>query len=215
MTTIKLLKNLFGIFLLVSILASCGKDQIKKDFDKEDFKKEGDYDDWEKECFKFEYPISFVAADDNITIINSDQEWIQYWTEWKESNSDEATKPSIVFPFGINWEGTDDIVSVETEEQFEIALYDCKEKLGYYKDWKKECFEFVFPLSFENEDASISVLNSDEEMKTFFIEWKENNPNATEKPAIVYPFSISKIETDITVVIENEEALFSAFEDCK
>ena len=212
---IKSLKNIFGIFLLISILSSCGKDQFKKEDDKENFKKEGDYKDWEKECFKFIYPINILAADDNSTTINSDDEWKQYWADWKASYSDEVTKPSIVYPFEINWDGTDEIISVENEEQFKIALYDCKEKLGYYKDWKKECFEFVFPLSFQNEDASIEVLNTDEEMKMFFIEWKENNPNATEKPAIIYPFSISKIETAVIVLIENEDALFAAFEDCK
>ncbi len=215
MITIKKLKNLFGIFLLLTILASCGKDQFKKDKDKEDFNKEGEYEDWEKECFKFIYPISFVGANDITTAINSDEEWKQIWTDWKETNSDAATKPQIVFPFGINWDGTDEIISVENTEQFEVALYDCKEKLGYYKDWKKDCFEFVFPLSFESGDELITELNNEEEMKIFFIEWKENNPDAIEKPAIIYPFSISKIETDVLIVIENEAALFAAFEDCK
>ena len=211
----KTVKVLFGFLICTLIFTSCGKDKFKKEIDKEDFKKEGEYDDWEKECFKFIYPISFQAANDVITSINNDDEWKQFWTDWKTNNSDAATKPQIVFPFGINWDGTDEIVSVENTDQFEVALYDCKEKLGHYKDWKKDCFEFVFPLRFENEDASIAVLNSEEEMKTFFIEWKENNPDATEKPAIVYPFSISKIETDVNVVIENEEGLFDAFEECK
>jgi hypothetical protein len=79
------------------------------------------------------------------------------------------------------------------------------------EDWS--CFELVFPISFTMPDATIIIVNSDDEegwrdLKT----WYDSNSGSREKPVMEYPIVIFLEEESI--IVNNDEELKSAYSEC-
>ena len=52
------------------------------------------------------------------------------------------------------------------------------------------CFEIVFPLSIKFEDGTVAEVADYEDLKETAKAWKEDNPNATQRPTLVFPIEI-------------------------
>ena len=75
------------------------------------------------------------------------------------------------------------------------------------------CFDLVYPLSISFPDGTTAEIADKEAAKTAKKAWKEANPDATERPSIVFPYDV-QLQDDSVVTIDSEEALATLRETC-
>ena len=84
---------------------------------------------------------------------------------------------------------------------------------GYGKeDW--QCFDLVFPITFDMPDGTFITVESDEEEEWVEIKsWYDANPDSEEKPSMQFPVVIFFDEESIT--INNTEQMRAAYSECR
>ena len=84
---------------------------------------------------------------------------------------------------------------------------------GYGKeDW--QCFDLVFPITFDMPDGTFITVESDEEEEWVEIKsWYDANPESEEKPSMQFPVVIFFDEESIT--INNTEQMRAAYSECR
>lgn len=78
---------------------------------------------------------------------------------------------------------------------------------------RKECFEFVYPVSFTMPDGSTVTGNNREELHILIKAWYISNPDTEEKPSLNFPVDIVFKDSTIST-INNEEEMRLAFASC-
>ena len=79
------------------------------------------------------------------------------------------------------------------------------------EDW--ECFTLEFPVSFNMPDGSLVTVESDDEESWVEIKaWYETNRDSEEKPTMQFPVEI--LFDEESLVIENQEEMRSAYQEC-
>ena len=87
------------------------------------------------------------------------------------------------------------------------------DRRGFGKeDW--QCFDLVFPITFEMPDGSSITVGSDSEEEWQEIKsWYDDNPESEQKPVMQFPVVIFFDEESIT--IQNTEDLRTAYSGCR
>lgn len=67
------------------------------------------------------------------------------------------------------------------------------------------CYELVFPITINFSDETTSTVNDYEELAAAIQTWKENNPDATERPAFEFPIEVLSEDGELTSVTNGEE----------
>ena len=79
------------------------------------------------------------------------------------------------------------------------------------EDW--ECFTLEFPVSFNMPDGSLVTVESDDEESWAEIKaWYETNRDSEERPTMQFPVGI--LFDEESLVIENQEEMRSAYQEC-
>ena len=79
------------------------------------------------------------------------------------------------------------------------------------EDW--ECFTLAFPVSFNMPDGSLVTVESDDEESWAEIKaWYETNRDSEERPTMQFPVGI--LFDEESLVIENQEEMRSAYQEC-
>lgn len=79
---------------------------------------------------------------------------------------------------------------------------------------KQGCFEVVYPISILLPDNTTIEVESMEDAKSQLQAWKENNPDAEERPSVVYPIEVITQDSE-TVSVEDKAALKALKKECK
>ena len=143
----------------------------------------------EEECFEYVYPISFEMPDGS-TITGDNEEAIERQIEeWYEINGDVDLDPELVYPVQIIF--GDRIFDANSEEELE-RLYDelCHDEEDDGEHEEEECFEYVYPISFEMPDGSTITGDNEEEIERQIEEWYEINGENDQRPELVFPVQI-------------------------
>ena len=83
--------------------------------------------------------------------------------------------------------------------------------VGKKEDW--ECFTLEFPVSFNMPDGSlVTVEADDEESWAEITTWYETNQDSEERPTMQFPVGI--LFDEESLVIENQEEMRSAYQEC-
>ena len=83
--------------------------------------------------------------------------------------------------------------------------------VGKKEDW--ECFTLEFPVSFNMPDGSLVTVESDDEENWAEIKtWYETNQDSEERPTMQFPVGI--LFDEESLVIENQEEMRSAYQEC-
>lgn len=90
-------------------------------------------------------------------------------------------------------------------------LNDTNEKRGKRR---RKCFEFVFPIDFIMPDDTTITLNSKEDW-TLIRTWYKDNPNTTERAALVFPVDIILKEDGSTQTLIDRSDLTAVKENCR
>lgn len=108
-------------------------------------------------------------------------------------------------------EKSDTATSEETIAYTTQAIFDIQERSGCGRGG---CFELVFPITIEFPDESTASANDYDELKTIIRDWKEANPDATERPALSFPLEIVSEDGEI-VTINSKEELLDVRRECR
>jgi len=82
------------------------------------------------------------------------------------------------------------------------------------KTGKHGCFEFVWPVTLEFADGTVSEFADQESLRTGITEWKEANPESETRPVLVFPLEILDEEGTLFSVASQEE-LREVVRSCK
>ena len=98
---------------------------------------------------------------------------------------------------------TKEDVNVQDTENFINSSLDGIERSC--KTGKHGCFEFVWPISLEFADGSVSEFADQEALRAGITVWKEANPEATTRPQLVFPLDILDEEGTLFTIGSKEE----------
>ena len=79
---------------------------------------------------------------------------------------------------------------------------------------RKECFDLIYPVTFTMPDASTITGNDEKEVDIAIKAWYTGNPDAKEKPNLIFPVNLL-FEGSHTKTISSEEELVEVYEHCK
>ncbi len=76
-----------------------------------------------------------------------------------------------------------------------------------------DCFEFVYPVSFDLPDESQVSVNNDEELEELLKLWYDDKEESKEGPELIYPVDVLKDDASLT--IENEAQMIRLKKSCE
>ncbi len=170
-------------------------------------------------CYELVLPVSILFVDGTTAEVASIDEMKEAFRTWKENNPDATRKdrPQLVLPVDFIDDGGV-IISVTTQEELKELRAACRKghgpKKGKRGNKECSCFEIVFPLTISFSDGTTAEVNDRKEFKTTVRTWKENNPDATERPEVVFPITV-QLEDGTTTEVNNEEELKALKEACR
>lgn len=156
---------------------------------------------WHKrKCFRYIFPLSVQFPDGSTATLARPKALRTLIKEWKENNPDAAEHPEIIFPHDIELPNGK-VITVNNAEELKEYMAACGDMFG-----KKRCYKLAFPvtLAFPNGD-SLEVEDRDA-MHEALKEWKEDNPDAAERPNLAYPYNVTLRNGEI-ITINNETEL--------
>ena len=161
-------------------------------------------------CFEFVFPIT-VSLPDSTTISADSYEALRTAIkDWKEANPDATERPTLVFPIElITDEG--ETLTVSTQEELKDLRSACRQNARGGRG--NACFEIVFPISVEFPDATVVTYEDRAALKTGLRAWKQNNPDADEKPRLVFPITV-ELEDERQVEVASKEDLQTLKSEC-
>lgn len=90
------------------------------------------------------------------------------------------------------------------------TLYEVQDRGNIGQDG---CYELVFPVSIVFEDGSTVEVNDYSEAIDAIRAWKEENPDATERPTLAFPLEVISEEGEV-ISLANTDELKALREDC-
>jgi len=98
---------------------------------------------------------------------------------------------------------TKEDVNIQEIENYTEASLDGIERSC--KTGKHGCFEFVWPIALEFADGTVTEFDDQEQLRAGIKAWKEQYPNATAKPDLVFPLDILDEEGTLFNIATQEE----------
>ena len=158
----------------------------------------------QRDCFDFVFPISITVTDGTAFTLASKEDFSQV-KEWYKANPDQRERPAFTFPLDITFGG--EVRTINNIEELKEARGACQEDRS-----RGKCFDLVYPISVVMPDASEITLNA-KENRRLIREWYNENPDAEDKPTVVFPIQIT-YRDGTTVTINSEAELIAAKEGC-
>ena len=215
--TLKL--NGFFVLLLALFFASCEKnDLVNSDDINIDDTVIYEYNSSDPEhpqrpnCFNFVYPISVAFPDGSSESVDSGEELKATLRTWRMENPNATERPSFVYPLDVEF-SDGETSTVENAQELADLRDDCDHPNGpnWYRN--RRCFDLVFPVTLAFPDGSTAEAGSPMEMRQLLIDWRTNNPDASERPSFVFPLSVEFPNGDI-VEAEDADALAELRDFC-
>ena len=158
-------------------------------------------------CFKLVFPLTVAFPDGTTAELARPRALRIVIREWKENNPNAEERPHIVFPHDIELRDGR-IVTVNNREELKEFMQYCSDKFG-----KKRCYKLMFPATLAFPNGDIIEVEYREEMHATLRQWKEDNPDATERPSLAFPYDVQNKDGEI-ITVNNEEEQKELKESC-
>ena len=216
-----MLKNILSICFLsligLLVFSSCGKEETEVEtteefvtFSLQSVQEQSN--SGKRGCFEIVYPIGITFPDGTTEDITDFEDLKTTIRTWKENNPDATDKPTIDYPIEVITEDGE-MLTVSSREEMKALKRDCKGGGHHNGGNCNECFEIQYPISLMFPDGTVTEFASRMELKMALRAWKEANPDAEERPILVFPILVE--QDDEIITINSQEELQQLKEDCK
>lgn len=164
-------------------------------------------------CFELVFPITVQFADSStVEVIDYDelQTTIQ---AWKDANPDATERPTFVYPIEVLSEDGE-LISIADRQELKALKRSCKKDKKGKKGCKEPCFDIVYPLTVSFPDGTTAAAADRSELKTLIRDFKDANPDATEKPEIVFPIEVIITSDGSIVTVNDKDELKALKQSC-
>lgn len=94
-------------------------------------------------------------------------------------------------------------LDVTSEDYFTLGAMDSLHRNGGCG--RGSCFEFVYPITIKFADGTTAEVTSNENLRETIRTWKEANPDATDRPTLVFPLDVLASDGTVTTVASETE----------
>lgn len=212
------MKKLIIVLLLPLVIFACQKEEMKIDYADDVFAslelKNDGYRSEESRCFYFIFPVSLNMPDGTVVSGDTREELNKAAKNWFRENGRGKKKDiSLHFPVGVNFKGK--VIRLQNERQLERIRKACSGDKEGDKDRDRDrdrdrdkdktpCIGMLFPVSYSLPSGRSFTANNGKELREMMAKWKENNPDAKERPKLVYPVDVKFKGRKLTVNNEKE-----------
>ena len=113
--------------------------------------------------------------------------------------------------FSTSCEKDNAVNSADVENYTDVAMFELQERAGC---GRRGCFEFVFPLTIVFPDATEAEVEDYESLREAIRSWKDNNPDATERPSLAFPIEVVSQDGEV-ISVEDSDALQELRQSCR
>ena len=145
-------------------------------------------------CFEFIYPLTFELSDGSTLEVDNHRAMVKYKSSWQQNEE----FPYLKFPIEVKWTGKEAML-VESQEILDRHLHRCKKHQVVQKE---NCFEFIYPLTFELSDGSTLEVDNHRSMIKYKSSWKQNE----EFPNLKFPIEVKWTGKE-PMLVESQEML--------
>ena len=169
-------------------------------------------------CYEFVFPITVNFEDGSSLTADSYEDLKEGIKAWKEANPDSQSRPSLEFPLEVTSDEGELITVADSEELRELRI-ECRKENFTKRGFKgcrgkgEKCFDIVYPVSIAFPDGTTAEAADRKEVKTLAREWKANNPDAEDRPTLVFPIDVV-MEDGSTVTVDSVEDLKALKDTC-
>lgn len=180
---------------------------------KEDCRPDGQGGHGQRKCFTPVFPVTLNFPDGTSAEAADKESFKALLMAWKEANPDATERPSIAMPYDVEMkDGT--VVTIESEEDLIALKEDCGE--GYDGPHVGErCFTLNFPVTVNFPDGTTADAADKAALRQLRREWRQDNPDAEEKPSLAFPLEVTMSEDDTVVTVNSMEELIALKESCE
>lgn len=162
-------------------------------------------------CFNIVFPLTLAFPDGSSLAVANRQELATAIREWRINNPDAAGRPTLAYPYDVELQdGT--ILTISSDEDRVDLRETCGGSVG--DGHGEPCFTVNFPVWVGFPDGSSVEVNNREEVLTAIMEWREANPDAAERPGIIYPITVTFTEDGTTQEVGSRQELRELRQDC-
>jgi len=160
-------------------------------------------------CLELIFPLTLILPDETEVEVSDKANIKETVKSYREENPGGKVKPEFVFPIEVlNGEG--ETLVVNNVEDFQTLKEACR---GERSEKRSKCLELVYPVSYTFQDGSTRTFASRAETKAAFKAYKEENPDTTDRPTLIFPIQIMTQE-GVTTAVSDQDALDAIKADC-
>ncbi len=163
-------------------------------------------------CFNLVFPLSIDFPDGSSTEVADREELKDAIKTWKLDNPDAEERPNLSFPYDVELQdGT--IITVASEEDKEELKEYCGGLIG--EGHGTPCFTINYPVEILF-PSGVTISAADrEDLIAKIAVWKANNPDAEERPQLVYPITVTYTEDGSELIINSRSEWRDAVRGCR
>jgi len=154
-------------------------------------------------CFNIVFPLTLAFPDGTEVTVADREELRTTIREWREANPDAEERPTLAYPFDVELQDGTTITVASDEDRADLRDV-CEGAVG--DGHGRRCFRINYPIDVAFPDGTTLSVESREEALTAIMDWVEANPDATERPAIVFPITVT-LRNGETREVESMEQL--------
>ena len=222
-------KNLLKInalvaILLVGLMTSCSKEEdngtlVDNYVTNSTYELQKKFKIGKAGCFELVFPVSVAFPDSTTAEVDSYENLKETVKAWKEANMDVEGRPSLVYPVEI-LDDEGEVITIESAEALKEVVKECIQDFrdgprDHHRRGKfRACFDLVFPITINFPDGTTAEVEDYKSIKMAVREWKQNNPDAEERPQIDFPIQIVYEDGSVEDIASVEE-LKAAKQACR
>lgn len=165
-------------------------------------------------CFELVFPITIEFPDATTAEVNDYDELKSEIEAWKIANPTATDRPTFVFPVEVISEDGE-LISVNDADELRALKRSCRKNGRGKGKCSDPCFDIVYPLTISFPDGTTADAADRSELKSLIRAWKEANPDATEKPEVVFPIEVVMEDDGSTVTVNDKDELKALKESCQ
>jgi uncharacterized protein YeaC (DUF1315 family) len=167
-------------------------------------------------CFSLVYPVTINFPDGTSVSVEDKDAYKSAIRTWKAENPDATDRPSLAYPVEVELED-ETTVTVNSAEELAALREDCRGDYGggHGGHHGERCFELVYPITMTMPDGTTITGEDKESLKDLIKDWYVNNPEADERPSLVFPIEVTLTEDESIVTVNSQEELVLLKEACE